>query len=170
MNDNSKEILNGLYEEFEQERNEFQLKLDDNAARVEIIEDNIHELMQYDDDRQMFSPRNISGTNSDKIDELRVERDTLLEENQYISSKLKYFEDKTDALKTAIDQASVRSYSDATFEDEGIKDSKANILISKNRLKNIIYKLELAQKLVETEPRKSKSEIDSVISQFSKLI
>ena len=98
----TKLILNDLHDEFEQEKLELKNKLEHNSSQIELIDESIHELMQYDDDSQMFSPRNLAGSNQEKIKKLTENKDSLLEENQYISSRLKYYENKVDSLALAI--------------------------------------------------------------------
>ncbi len=174
MNTNSKKILLNLYDEFKKEKLDLETKLSENDLKIKTIDKNIEELMQYDDDGQMFSPRDISGVNSTKVEELKLERETLVEENDFIRSRLGYFNNKVDDVHGALLEAGISENSkDSNIDlsdDEGIKDNKANIMISKNRIKNIIYKLKLADKLISTEPRKSSSEINSVISEFSKYL
>ena len=55
-------------------------------------------------------------------------------------------------------------------DDEGIMDNKSNIMISKNKIKDIVYRLKLAEKLISTEPKKSSSELYLIINEFSKYI
>ncbi len=174
MNKTSREILLNLYEEFKQERSNLEVRLHDNELRIKNIDKSIEELKQYDDDGQMFSPRDISGVNSTKIEELKAERVTIVEDNAFIGSRLTYFKNKTEDLHNALTEAGIsekiQKENVDLSDDEGIKDNKSNILISKNRLKNIIYKLKLADKVMNTEPKKSSSEINSVIHEFSQFI
>ena len=174
MNTNSKKILLNLYDEFKKEKLDLETKLEENDLKIKNIDKSIEELMQYDDDGQMFSPRDISGVNSTKVEELKLERETLVEENDFIRSRLGYFNNKVDDVHGALLEAGISENSKDNnidlSDDEGIKDNKANIMISKNRIKNIIYKLKLADKLISTEPRKSSSELNSVISEFSKYL
>ena len=67
------DIINNIFDEFESEKIELKIKYDENASRIDIINESIKELVEYDDDRQIFSPRNISGINSEKIEELKNE-------------------------------------------------------------------------------------------------
>ncbi len=164
MTSNEKKIIRDMHDEFEFEENQIQKKINDNDARIDIIRDNIDELTQYDDDRQMFSPRHISGDNTEKIKELNNSKDSLAEENNYLRSRLNYYSEKKNVLETLLQESNMVS-----CEDE-IKDSKANVMISKNKIKNIIYKLNLALKFIKTEPGKSSGEIDSVINLFKDFI
>ena len=174
MNTNSKKILLNLYEEFKQEKHDLETKLNENNLKIKNIDKSIDELMQYDDDGQMFSPRDISGVNSTKIDELKLERETIVEENDFIRSRLEYFNNKVEDVHNALLEAGISENSKDKnpdlSDDEGIRDNKANIMISKNRIKNIVYKLKLAEKLIPTEPRKSSSEINLVIAEFLKYL
>ncbi len=201
------EIINNLFNEFESEKNELKIKYDDNASRIEVINENIKELIQYDDDRQMFSPRTIAGNNSEKIEELKSEKESLIEENSFISSRLKYFESKVDALEEVLQESDTGSEPDnkedtddksrreenintekkipenddaakeelktdnisntEKSDDNNIK-SEQNLNIGKSKLKKIIYRLELAYKLMDTNIVRSKNELKSVISILSK--
>ena len=175
MNTNSKKILLNIYDEFKKEKLDLETKLNENNIKIKNIDNSIDELMQFDDDGQMFSPRNISGVNSSKVDELKLERDNIIEENDIIGSRLGYFNHKVDSIHEALMEAGIsedpkKDMNIDLSDDEGIKDNRSNIMISKNKIKNIIYKLKLADKLISTEPRKSSSEINSVIIEFSKYI
>ena len=174
MNTNSKKILLNLYDEFKNEKLDLESKLNENNLKIKNIDKTIDELMQYDDDGQMFSPRDISGVNSTKVDELKLERDVLVDDNNFIISRLGYFRHKVDDIHNALMEAGIsENTKDENIDlsdDEGIRDNKANIMISKNKIKDIVYRLKLAEKLITTEPKKSSSELYLIINEFSKYI
>lgn len=174
MNTNSKKILLNLYDEFKNEKLDLESKLNENNLKIKNIDKTIDELMQYDDDGQMFSPRDISGINSTKVDELKLEREVLVDDNNFIISRLGYFRHKVDDIHNALMEAGIsENTKDENIDlsdDEGIRDNKANIMISKNKIKDIVYRLKLAEKLITTEPKKSSSELYLIINEFSKYI
>ncbi len=174
MNTNSKKILLNLYDEFKNEKLDLESKLNENNLKIKNIDKTIDELMQYDDDGQMFSPRDISGVNSTKVDELKLEREILVDDNNFIISRLGYFRHKVDDIHNALMEAGIsENTKDENIDlsdDEGIRDNKANIMISKNKIKDIVYRLKLAEKLITTEPKKSSSELYLIINEFSKYI
>lgn len=174
MNTNSKKILLNLYDEFKNEKLDLESKLNENNLKIKNIDKTIDELMQYDDDGQMFSPRDISGVNSTKVDELKLEREVLVDDNNFIISRLGYFRHKVDDIHNALMEAGIsENTKDENIDlsdDEGIRDNKANIMISKNKIKDIVYRLKLAEKLITTEPKKSSSELYLIINEFSKYI
>ena len=174
MNKNSKKILLNLYDEFKNEKLDLESKLNENNLKIKNIDKTIDELMQYDDDGQMFSPRDISGVNSTKVDELKLEREVLVDDNNFIISRLGYFRHKVDDIHNALMEAGIsENTKDENIDlsdDEGIRDNKANIMISKNKIKDIVYRLKLAEKLMTTEPKKSSSELYLIINEFSKYI
>lgn len=174
MNTNSKKILLNLYDEFKNEKLDLESKLNDNNLKIKNIDKTIDELMQYDDDGQMFSPRDISGVNSTKVDELKLEREVLVDDNNFIISRLGYFRHKVDDIHNALMEAGISENNKVEnidlSDDEGIRDNKANIMISKNKIKDIVYRLKLAEKLITTEPKKSSSELYLIINEFSKYI
>ena len=174
MNTNSKKILLHLYDEFKNEKLDLESKLNENNLKIKNIDKTIDELMQYDDDGQMFSPRDISGVNSTKVDELKLEREVLVDDNNFIISRLGYFRHKVDDIHNALMEAGIsENTKDENIDlsdDEGIRDNKANIMISKNKIKDIVYRLKLAEKLITTEPKKSSSELYLIINEFSKYI
>ena len=159
MNTNSKKILLNLYDEFKNEKLDLESKLNENNLKIKNIDKTIDELMQYDDDGQMFSPRDISGVNSTKVDELKLEREVLVDDNNFIISRLGYFRHKVDDIHNALMEAGIsENTKDENIDlsdDEGIRDNKANIMISKNKIKDIVYRLKLAEKLITTEPKKA---------------
>ena len=219
------DIINNLFSEFEYERDELKIKYEDNSLRIEAINENIKELNQYDDDRQMFSPRNIMGINSEKVEELKKEKESLLEENSFISSRLKYFESKVDALEEVLQESEKEDKNSSEKSEENVDDNSSdkstvdksqnnndgyenksenitekkeddksegqkisednikvsdkknstdnsentdlytgeNLNLGKSKLKKIIYRLELALKLMDTNTNRSKNEIKSVI-------
>lgn len=174
MNTNSKKILLNLYDEFKNEKLDLESKLNENNLKIKNIDKTIDELMQYDDDGQMFSPRDISGVNSTKVDELKLEREVLVDDNNFIISRLGYFRHKVDDIHNALMEAGIsENTKDENIDlsdDEGIRDNKSNIMISKNKIKDIVYRLKLAEKLITTEPKKSSSELYLIINEFSKYI
>ena len=174
MNTNSKKILLNLYDEFKNEKLDLESKLNENNLKIKNIDKTIDELMQYDDDGQMFSPRDISGVNSTKVDELKLEREVLVDDNNFIISRLGYFRHKVDDIHNALMEAGIsENTKDENIDlsdDEGIRDNKANIMISKNKIKDIVYRLKLAEKLITTEPKKSSSELYLIINEFSNYI
>ena len=174
MNTNSKKILLNLYDKFKNEKLDLESKLNENNLKIKNIDKTIDELMQYDDDGQMFSPRDISGVNSTKVDELKLEREVLVDDNNFIISRLGYFRHKVDDIHNALMEAGIsENTKDENIDlsdDEGIRDNKANIMISKNKIKDIVYRLKLAEKLITTEPKKSSSELYLIINEFSKYI
>lgn len=174
MNTNSKKILLNLYDEFKNEKLDLESKFNENNLKIKNIDKTIDELMQYDDDGQMFSPRDISGVNSTKVDELKLEREVLVDDNNFIISRLGYFRHKVDDIHNALMEAGIsENTKDENIDlsdDEGIRDNKANIMISKNKIKDIVYRLKLAEKLITTEPKKSSSELYLIINEFSKYI
>ena len=174
MNTNSKKILLNLYDEFKNEKLDLESKLNENNLKIKNIDKTIDELMQYDDDGQMFSPRDISGINSTKVDELKLEREVLVDDNNFIISRLGYFRHKVDDIHNALMEAGIsedtKDENIDLSDDEGIRDNKANIMISKNKIKDIVYRLKLAEKLITTEPKKSSSELYLIINEFSKYI
>lgn len=96
------DIIQDLLNEFSRDKAEFKAKYDTNRTRIEEIEKDIEELQYYDDDRQIFSPRNLTTSNDIRLIELQEEKDSLNEENFYLFSKIKYFEEKINALEDAV--------------------------------------------------------------------
>ena len=96
------DIIQDLLNEFSRDKAEFKTKYDTNRTRIEEIEKDIEELQYYDDDRQIFSPRNLTTSNDIRLIELQKEKDSLNEENLYLFSKIKYFEEKINALEDAV--------------------------------------------------------------------
>ena len=96
------DIIQDLLNEFSRDKAEFKDKYDTNRTRIEEIEKDIEELQYYDDDRQIFSPRILTTSNDIRLIELQEEKDSLNEENSYLFSKIKYFEEKINALEDAV--------------------------------------------------------------------
>ena len=133
------DIIQDLLNEFSRDKAEFKDKYDTNRTRIEEIEKDIEELQYYDDDRQIFSPRNLTTSNDIRLIELQEEKDTLNEENSYLFSKIKYFEEKINALEDAVpeqEQVETENKQENSLE----KDSLEQDIIAENLNDNINHK------------------------------
>ncbi|MCR5788818.1 MAG: hypothetical protein K6G83_02930 [Lachnospiraceae bacterium] len=160
------------------------MKYDENVSRIEILEENIKGLLEYDDESQMFSPRLLSGSNEQKIAELKKEKEALEGENIYIKGRIKYYEDKVDALESAISDTEESVNTDGTDNpDELVKNDPVreepdsteklfgpdDYVITKKELKKMINKLTYSVQLLNINSVRCKSEINSVIDYLNEI-
>ena len=104
--DDTKKMISSLYDEFEKERKSLRNQYDNNLQKLDEIDENISSYLKYEDDNKVFSPRNISNKNEDKIIELREQKQVILAENRTLLEKLHYYENKVKQLTPIIEDTS----------------------------------------------------------------
>lgn len=97
-------IIEELYDEFLKE----EVRLNDicsgNTVRIDELEHKIITLRKNEDvDFRVFSPRNVSPANSEKILELENEKENLERESRESSKQLKYYSERTRKLGNALE-------------------------------------------------------------------
>lgn len=98
-----KSIIEELYNEFLNEEVRLNDICDSNSVRIDEIEHKILTLHKNEDvDFRVFSPRNVSPANSEKILELEKEKENLEREAKDSSKQQKYFSERTHKLETAL--------------------------------------------------------------------
>lgn len=94
-----KNIVQDLYDEFVEEEKKLNDICDSNSVRIDELDHKIANYKKNDDvDFKVFSPRNISGVNNDKIINLEKEKSELENEAANSSKQLKYYSDKVAKL------------------------------------------------------------------------
>ena len=94
-----REIIEELYDEFLKERIRLNDICDANIVKIDEIDHKIVTLRKNEDvDFRVFSPRNVSPVNSEKIVELEKEKDELERESKNSAKQLKYYSERTDKL------------------------------------------------------------------------
>ncbi len=176
-NSNTKELLSDLFDEFEQEKNDLKIRYDDNLNRIDIIDSTIEELKRYNDESNMFSPRNVSNDNSDRIEELNKEKADIEEENKVILNQLKYYTDKSQSISSVF-----ANYEEDTSKNTSDADESFDVLKEGMELKNssavkeetdrtsadgILIKKE---NIKDTDIVFSRKEFDSLISRLERVI
>ncbi len=103
------EVLENLYDDFKDKLNEYHQIIDKNEITIEELKQKIKDLEIIDDDRQMFSPRNILDSNKDKIEDLNREVELYLKENKEIREKIDYYSKRIEALESVVPLSSKES-------------------------------------------------------------
>lgn len=98
-----KTIIQELYDEFLKEEKNINEIFNSNSVRIDELDQKIHSLRKSEDvDFKVFSPRNSSNINSEKIIDLEKAKEKLLLENRNYSKQIKYYSDKVNRLKDAL--------------------------------------------------------------------
>lgn len=103
MLDNIKEarlIISDLYKEFLEEEKRLNDICNNHSIRIDELEQKISNYRRNDDvDFKVFSPRNVSSINNEKIEELENEKNNLEKESSDASKQLKYYSEKVVKLE-----------------------------------------------------------------------
>lgn len=124
--DQIKVIINELYNEFKAEEQKLSQIYDSNSVKVDELEHRISNSKKNEDvDYKVFSPRNISTVNSEKIIELENEKNILEKELSFTSKQLKYYSDKAGKLEKVLELLNLSTNS-VSFVDSIIESNDSN--------------------------------------------
>lgn len=192
-------IVIDLLMEFQKEQNRLQIIYDNGSSRISEIEENIVNYKETEDvDFKVFSPRNISTLNEDKLESMDREKLTLMESNKEILKQLKYYNEKVEKLRTIqmIIGTEENEKSDFDYKDESIDDiqkvdtneindtdsTKTSIDINElidnefdkqsfiNDLERLSHKMEISSKLIDNDIYRTKIELKSMKSNLDEII
>lgn len=192
-------IVIDLLMEFQKEQNRLQIIYDNGSSRISEIEENIVNYKETEDvDFKVFSPRNISTLNEDKLESMDREKLTLMESNKEILKQLKYYNEKVEKLRTIqmIIGTEENEDSDFDYRDESIDDiqkvdtneindtdsTKNSIDINElvdnefdkqsfiNDLERLSHKMEISSKLIDNDIYRTKIELKSMKSNLDEII
>lgn len=92
-------IVSDLLLEFRQERNKLQIELDNANAKIMEIDKSISSFKENEDvDIKVFSPRNLSNLNIEKIEMMNNEKSKIEDSSKSVIKQLNYYSDKCDKL------------------------------------------------------------------------
>lgn len=128
--DDTKKMISSLYDEFEKERKSLRNQYDNNLQKLDEIDENISSYLKYEDDNKVFSPRNISNKNEDKIMELREQKQAILDENRSLLEKLHYYENKVKQLTPIIEDSSDDDLDNSDIVTDEVDSSDSDITTS----------------------------------------
>lgn len=112
-------IIVDMLIEFQNEKNRIQILYDNNCSRISEIEDNIANYIDSEDvEFKVFSPRNISTINEDKLLSMDKEKVDLQESNKELNYQLKYYIEKIDKLRFIQSIISGQIIEEDNFEEE----------------------------------------------------
>lgn len=98
-----KKIIQDLYDEFLKEEKNLNEIYSSNSVRIDELDQKILSLKKSEDvDFKVFSPRNSSNVNSDKILDYEKDKEKLSSENRNYYKQLRYYSDKVGKLKEAL--------------------------------------------------------------------
>lgn len=192
-------IVIDLLMEFQKEQNRLQIIYDNGSSRISEIEENIVNYKETEDvDFKVFSPRNISTLNEDKLESMDREKLTLMESNKEILKQLKYYNEKVEKLRIIqmIIGTDENEDSDFDYRDESIDDvqkvdtneindtdsTKNSIDINElvdnefdkqsfiNDLERLSHKMEISSKLIDNDIYRTKIELKSMKSNLDEII
>lgn len=109
-------IVSDLLLEFKEERNKLQYELDNANSKIMEIDRSISSFKENEDvDIKVFSPRNLSNLNLEKIEMMNQEKAKIEDSSKSVIKQLNYYSDKCDKLseiKNIIQGSSTSSTND----------------------------------------------------------
>lgn len=92
-------IVSDLLLEFKEERNKLQYELDNANSKIMEIDRSISSFKENEDvDIKVFSPRNLSNLNLEKIEMMNQEKAKIEDSSKSVIKQLNYYSDKCDKL------------------------------------------------------------------------
>ena len=194
--DQANSIIDNLISEFSKEENKIRVLFDNNTSRLEELDENISNYKKNDDQEyRVFSPRNQSSANTDRLDSLKVERENVDKTISSLSRQLKYYSDKCKKLQDLKDLFSVMEQEEKSSSISDIDDihevsvkssellsvenvdppsidesSSDKLIIVKGELSRILHRMEMINKIIDNDPLRAKIEFNSAISNLSDVI
>lgn len=180
-------IVVDLLMEFQKEQNRLQVIFDNGTSRITEIEEDIVNYKETEDvDFKVFSPRNISTLNEEKLESMDREKLTLIESNKEIFKQLKYYNEKVEKLRiiqSIIDSdinEDIKNENEVEIEiDNNIKHSIDVSEIVDNEfdkkefisdLERLSHRAEICYKLIDNDIYRTKIEIKSIKSNLDEII
>lgn len=97
-------IIEEIYDEFLKEEIRLNEICSGNTVRIDELDHKMVTLRKNEDiDFRVFSPRNVSPANSEKLQELEKEKNDLEKESRDASKQLKYYSERTRKLGNALE-------------------------------------------------------------------
>ncbi len=175
-----KDIIDDLYNEFNEERIRLKVVSEDNIKRIEEIEHYIFELSKSSEsDFSIFSPRSTKVDHTEKIEQLKEEQKSIKTENESILHKLEYYEEKVQKL-----QGLYSNEESVVDKQDCIEDVSILLLqeMEKQRISrdlhdstvqnmtHLVHQSELCMKYMDTDPIRAKLELESIHKGIKDLI
>ncbi len=162
------EIVEELYDEFNEERIRLSSIYDKNLLSIKESEQYIQELSKNNEtDFSIFSPRSIKVDNTEKIRSLEQKIDEIQEENHSISERLKYYDKKVEQLESIKSQGKEDCLNDDSsilklLEIEKKRVSRELHDTTVQTLTHMVHKTELCMKYMDTDTIKAKLELELI--------
>ena len=180
MENNSevRKILVDLCEEFGKEEKRLQNLYDSHSVKIDELDHKISNLRKNEDvDFRVFSPRNSSATNSEKISGMENTKEDLEKENKAIKKQLKYYSDKVNKLEKAISLLDAMSYADEegskaeiNFEEKNVFDDLFKINEKTHDEETIQEEVVETEEIAEEKSKKVNTDTDSKVESTSDYI
>jgi len=123
-----RDIIQKLYDEFLSEEKKLNDICNSRSVDIDKLDHKISNYRKNDDvDFKVFSPRNVSSVNTDKILELEKEKETLESESKNSSKQLKYYRDKVEKLERVLyllNSTNVNNSSNTFIDVDSLTDYK----------------------------------------------
>lgn len=115
-------IIIDLLLEFQNEQNRIQVLYDNGTSRLAELEEDIISYKDSEDvDFKVFSPRNVSTLNEDKLLSMDREKSDIEASNKELNTQLSYYSEKVEKLRTVL--SILDDNKDELIDEELVEDS-----------------------------------------------
>ncbi len=173
-------IITELYDEFSKEEMKLKVKYDNNCARLEEMDQQIHMMSKAEDvDMRAFSPRRHVSSENDKIQVLKKEREELDKVNREIERDYRYFSKRAEKLRylselmernqgVFIDSTIPEDFQNKQTTDTVADDSSAATL--RDDMTKIQKRLDSIYHFIDSDTPRAKLEIKNLLILITELL
>lgn len=144
MTDVLYESLKEMYDSFFYDRQELKAKLDSNLSTICGIDNYLESIEEREEvDYKFFSPRSITNVYKEDIENKKIERKKLENENQYYYEKISVLDSRIQTISSLLN-----SIENSVVFDTEVKSDKKDIILSTNKseIDKRLYVLDIQEK------------------------
>lgn len=177
--DETLSIINDLYEEFNKEVVKYQVRYDNNVSKLDEMDSQIHSMARADDyDIKVFSPRKHISSDTNKVTNLKLEREALIKTNNEVERELRYYSKRAERLKQLLDllernQGVFRESNPQLSENTSVVDRPVRPKLSEyqfDHLLKIQQRLDACYYFIDTDSNRAKLEIKDLMILIGEII
>lgn len=171
------QIVSELYDEFSKEELKLKVKVDNNCAKLEELDQQIRALSRTEDiEMKVFSPRKSLSSESDKVSLLKKEREALDKQNREDERDYRYYSKRAEKLRYLSDlfekNGDFLSQSSNSYVSNQIveKDVKPKNSVSTDDLEMLQKRMYNVYRFIEADIQRAKVEMKNLMLLVQDLI
>lgn len=168
--DEATQIVSELYDEFSKEELKLKIKVDNNCAKLEELDQQIRALSRTEDiEMKVFSPRKRISSESDKVTLLKKEREALDKQNREDERDYRYYSKRAEKLRYLSDlfekNGDVFSSNNSSYSSNQIKEKEISRekSVSSDDLEMIQKRMYNCYRFIEADVQRAKVEMKNLM-------